>query len=403
MTRILVTGVSGLGREEFFLGLDRGGLPHFDLGQLMGDVARDVGVPFSHANVLRAPTGTLTALRAAAIEAFKQAAPAGGATPVVISANAIFMLTDRVIEGLSFADVTSISPSMMVTLIDSPQRIHDRLKEHVGEYFHLTVESIVRWQELEVFFSNQMARIKGIPHFVVPVNQPDTFVKIASGDKRLIVYVSYPMTHLPDEKRPLVRQFVRRLSEKCIVFDPSSIDSSHDNKPYYTASDYRAIHNHTIVRDLDWFIGINSEAVVAYWPSLVFSSGMNDELKYAYETGRDTYLVAEAIEDANFGGLSPFTTYKSKIFGSSDDFFEFLELSSDMEKDAFLIIQGEVFSAVHMKKETGYVVSPAEFRRMCDTAVKNSLPDDFITMNHEILGSMADKMYQRWSKVLIGG
>jgi adenylate kinase len=401
MSVTLLTGVSGLGREEFLGAVSSHSLAYYDLGQLMGEVARGLDVPFSPSNVLRSPAGTLTALRGAAIERFlRDTRGLPDSISTVVSANAIFMLTDRVIEGLSFSDFRSIAPNMIVTLIDAPQRIHERLKEHSGEYFHLTVDAIVRWQEFEVFFSNQMARERGIPHFVVPVNQPETFLDIVTGNGRPIVYVSYPMTHLSEDRKPLVKSFVERLRKYAIVFDPSSIDSSHDNKPYYTPADYRAIHNHTIVRDLDWFIGINSQSVVAYWPSLVYSSGMNDELKFAYENGRDTYLVAEAVDDVNFSNLSPFTTYKSKLFGTSDDFFHFLELSSEQEKDAFLIIQGEIFSSIRTLKDTGIQVTKHDFGRQCDMALRNSMPDRWIGQNGAVLDQMTGDMYERWSEVL---
>jgi len=392
--------MSGLGRSELFLQLKEL-MVHHDLGEQMRQIARERGLPYSDSNILRASSTALAALRAAAIERILpqgRPAPKDG-RPVIISAHGLFFLTDRISEGLTSADVAAIRPDLIITLIDAPQRIHERLKEHSGEYLHLTIESIVRWQEFEVFFASHLARDRGIKHYVVPVNQPETFRALMEGDPRPIVYASYPMTHLSDEKKPLVVEFVRRLHAKCIVFDPAAIESTHGNKPYYSAQDMRAIRAHTIVRDLDWCIGINSQAVVAYWPQLVFSSGMNDELRYAYENGRETFLVAEVAEDGSLPTLSPFTTYKNKVFWSSDDFFDYLEMAPDLQ-GAFIVIQGEMMDMLQTQKDTGVPFDRDEFRRRCLLALSCAKPDGWVAAQEEQLLGLIEKVFARWAPVM---
>jgi len=395
--RILVTGMSGLGRGALFghPSVKEAAVVH-DLGYCMREIARERQLPFSDSNILRASQGTLAALRAAALERILHGVPADGDRPVIISAHSLFLLTDGMSEGLSPADIETINPDLIITLIDAPQHIHVRLREHQGEYFRLTIESIIRWQEFEVFFAHHIAKERGIGHFVAPVGQPDTFLCLVRGDPRPIVYASYPMTHLADDKKPLVKEFVRKLQERCIVFDPSSIESTHGNKPYYSVQDYRAIRAHTIVRDLDWFIGINSQAVVAYWPALVFSSGMNDELRYAYENGRDTYLVAEVLEDGKVPTLSPFTTYKNRVFWSSQDFFDYLEMPAN-QQDAYRLMQGEMIDVLHTVKTTGVLVTADEYRRRCVAALHNAKPDAWVAAEQETIDLLAERIYDRWA------
>lgn len=392
--------MSGLGRSDLFTQMQEQ-IIHHDLGAEMRQIARERALPYSDSNILRASTTALAALRAAAIERiFPQGQTAKKANrPVVISAHGLFMLTDRITEGLTSADVAAIQPDLIITLIDAPQRIHDRLKAHSGEYFHLTIESIVRWQEFEVFFASHLARDRGIKHFVVPVNQPETFLALVNGDPRPIVYASYPMTHLSDDKKPLVVEFVKRLQEKCIVFDPAAIESSHGNKPYYSAQDMRAIRNHTIVRDLDWCIGINSQAVIAYWPQLVFSSGMNDELRYAYENGRETYLVAEVAEDGTVPTLSPFTTYKNKVFWSSADFFDYLEMAPELQS-AFLLIQSEMIDLLQTLKDAGTPFDLDRFRQRSLLALTSAKPEGWVEAQEPALTGLIEKVFARWAPVM---
>ena len=395
MRRVLVTGMSGLGRHDLFdHPLITGKIIHHDLGDQMRQIALERRLPYSDSNILRASAAALAALRAAAIERIfpsSRTASKGEGKPLVLSAHGLFLLTDRIAEGLTSADVAAVAPDLVLTLVDAPQRIHDRLKEHSGEYFHLTIESIVRWQEFEVFFAHRLAQDRGVPHFVVPVTQPETYLALVQGDKRPIVYASYPMTHLAEEKKPLVREFVQRLQEKCIVFDPSAVEGATMYKPYYSVQDVRAIRNHTIVRDLDWFIGINAQAVVAYWPELVFSSGMNDELRYAYENGRETFLVADIVGEGSIPTLSPFTTYKNKVFWSSQDFFDYLELEPALQ-GAFLLMQREMMDVL----QGGETPTDEQFVRRCKNALMNARPEGWLDAQEGHLQALAVRVYARW-------
>ncbi|HEY3368701.1 MAG TPA: hypothetical protein VGK74_26895 [Symbiobacteriaceae bacterium] len=399
MTTVLVTGVSGLGRSKFFDAELKGEIRYYDLGEHMCRIAEERGLPYTESNILRAPVPALTGLRAAALEVLVHQAQKGDQSkPLVISANALFLLKDRVMEGLTTADLNAVEPDVIITLIDSPQNIHERLKSHTGEYFHLTIESIVRWQEFEVFFTNHLAKDRKATHFVVPVTQPETFLALVRREQKPIVYASYPMTHLPPEQKPLREAFVAKLKEKCTVFDPAAIESGLMSDAYFEPADHRAIRDHTIVRDLDWFIGINAQAVVAYFPSLVFSSGMNDELRYAYENGRPTYMVTEEMAKGTVPRLSPFTTYKSKMFWSSADFFEFLDKPPKLQH-AFLLMQDEMINLLARLRDTGKDFSAADFWVTCQASLRNSMPDAAIAAMRADLTRQADQMYERWSGV----
>lgn len=398
MKTVLVTGVSGLGRQAFFAQM-KDQVIHYDLGEIMGRLAKERGLLFNESNILHAPPSALRSLRALAIEQLMAAAKKDDPTrPRVISVHALFLLKDRLNDGLTAADFAAINPDLVITLIDGPQDIHERLKGHSGEYLHLTVESIVRWQEFEVFFANHLAGHRN--HYVVPVNQPDTFLRLVLGEQKPCVYASYPMTHLPDHLVAKKDAFVERLKEHCIVFDPAATESAHNVRSYFEPADLRAIRNHTIVRDLDWFIGINAEAVVAYWPALhIFSSGMNDELRYAYENGRATYMVVEALASGDKPQLSPFTTYKSKMFWSSDEFFAFLAMPA-AEQNAFLVMQEEMIDALDMLEQSRQDLTAASFRERCLKALQQSLPDRDVAALEGRIDVMAARLFEDWSQVI---
>ena len=307
--RVLVTGISGLDRGRVWPKSDRFRL--FDLGEEMLRVAREHEMALTEDNILHAGRDTLSALRAAAIARLVPSLPADGDPDhiVVVSTHSLFARTEGLEEGLQAKNLAELRPEVWITLIDGPQAIEERLKAHKAEYLQLSVLDVVRWQEFEVFYSRHLAGDFGVQHYaVVPVTQPEVFRAVAERDPRPLAYASYPMTHAKPEDKEKIDQFVERLKEHYIVFDPKSIESSHGTQNHHSQRDLEAISSHTIVRDLDWFIRINADTVIAYWPAVIYSSGMSDELKYAFEIGKQTILVTERDERGGVPFLSPFST-----------------------------------------------------------------------------------------------
>jgi adenylate kinase len=397
--RILVTGVSGLERERAWSHI-KSNFDALDLGNIMLDIARERKMDLDEQNILRADRDTLAALRAAAIARSVPRLPLIGDSSkvVVISAHSVFARSDGLHEGLLAQDLEELSPELWITLIDGPQAIEDRLKEHEAEYFHLSVAEVVKWQELEVFYSHHLAGDRGVLHYVVPVTQPEVFSAIAKGDRRQTAYASYPMSHAAPEVKATIDAFVEKLKDYFIVFDPKSIESSHGMKDYYTQEDRRAIGSHTIVRDLDWFIRINADAVVAYWPAVVFSSGMSDELRFAHGNGKKTILVTER-QQGGLPLLSPFFTYKATVFWGSEEFFKYLALPA-LDQRSFLICLEVMVEQFRLHDAGGATLTSSDFDTECRVLAKRRLgAEDFDDVIHR-LGDIAALVYNSWRPLL---
>src|SRR5437867_2457689 len=215
---ILVTGISGSAAQESVANL---GKLHSErvrvhnVGAMMSRIAREDRIQYSASNILNAPRDALTALRTAALERIHRAVndeevrvpgsehPNLDAAPSLthlVFCHATFLLKSGLREGMTLADLKHLGADKLLTLIDAPQDIHDRLTGHPGDYLHLTIESIVRWQEFEVYVTNLFGQVIEQRHFVVPQRQLDTLESLLFTQRKT-VYVSYPMTHLPAEDR----------------------------------------------------------------------------------------------------------------------------------------------------------------------------------------------------------
>ena len=207
------------------------------------------------------------------------------------------------------------------------------------------------------------------------------------------------MSHATAEVQERITSFVERLKEHFIVFNPGSIESSHGTKEHHTEKDRKAIASHTIVRDLDWFIRINADTIVAYWPDTIFSSGMSDELRFAYEKGRKTILVTERNEEGGLPRLSPFLTYKASVFWSSDEFFTFLNLDPNEQQlyDLFQTIMAEEFRA----HDTGAIKLTAEvFKNCCSRRAQYEWGGKSKEVDAEKLERIASLVYSSWEPML---
>jgi hypothetical protein len=299
------------------------------------------------------------------------------------------------------ADLAELQPELWITLIDSPQSIEDRLRTHKAEYFHLDLWDIVRWQELEVFFSHHLASDLRVRHYVVPVTQPEVLSALASGPHKPTAYASYPMSHAPASTQRKIRDFINRLKDYYIVFDPESVNSDVGIKQHHTTKDRRALGSHTIVRDLDWFIRINADTVVAYWPEVVFSSGMSDELRYAFEIGRYTILVTEREEQGKVPLLSPFLTYKATVFWSSDEFFSFLALP-EMQRKIYSLCQDVMAEEFRAHTSGAFELSSDVFQRECKRVAEYRLGLEFGAVDLDQVEQVAVLVYNSWAPLLQG-
>jgi len=322
-------------------------LMHYDLGQIMRDNARVEGIRFDERTILQAPSSTLKALAGRGAQTVFSPLEKPGLH--IVDGHATFLPTTGFIEGLSFADVQRIDPDVLVTVIDGPQQVHKALQQHPAQYFDLSIADIVKWQETEVYVTAQWAQILQRPHFVVPRSHGSRILRSLLLDRKPPIYASYPMTELAGPEREEVTRFIESLWESFTVFDPGAIESSHGTETYFSREDRRAIFSHTIVRDLNWFVGINSEIVIAYMvirangkgPAVVPSSGSNDELRYAHEVGMETYLVMGRSNVDPLPRISPFTWYKAKMFVTPEELFYYVGLSPEM-RSAYDIIVREV-------------------------------------------------------------
>jgi len=177
---------------------------------------------------------------------------------------------------------------------------------------------VLLWQNVEVEISSSWADMAQKDFYVLPVNQSlETLYKMAFYPQMEPIYISMPMTHLPQKYQKEVTRFISKLKNYFVVFDPRTIEIGVTD----VAKKSLVTYNQTVNRDLYWLI-TQSKKIISFFPIVVSSPGVINELREGYETNKDVWLIYPS-ETA-----SPFMTYFcNRLFKNEKEFFRFLSSS----------------------------------------------------------------------------
>jgi len=114
-----------------------------------------------------------------------------------------------------------------VTIVDSIYQIHRRLNETEQWRGQVPASELILWQEQEVFLTRTLADYERVPHYVIAHDEPTKTLFDLICFKRPRIYLGYPITHLRREGHwhliEAARAFAERLRQHFVVFDPLSV------------------------------------------------------------------------------------------------------------------------------------------------------------------------------------
>ncbi len=321
---IIATSISGSGRKEYLNGLTEYAkklgkkVKIYHVGQMLFDHAKKVGIHLTPENILNANPSVINAIRGAVFENILANLPKDRKEndAVIISIHSIFLWKKRFMRAYDRFYLNKLNPDMFVALCN---RATDILKElNSREQWKpqkLTLQEILLWQNVEVEMSASWAEIDRKPFYVISVLQPiNTLYRLIFEPWVEPAYVCMPMTHLKKKSdQEKVKKFVKELDKYFVVFNPLKLDIIM-GKTFDLAS-----YHHTVNQDLYWLIK-QSKKVIAYFPVVVSSPGVINELREAHETNKDVWLIFPSKTK------SPFLVYfSSQIFKITGEFFKFLK------------------------------------------------------------------------------
>lgn len=324
---IITTSISGSGRNEYLEKVreysQRRGkkIKLYPVGDMILEHADKIGVRLTPENILNANPAVTNSVRSAVFERITRELPKELRQnhAVVINIHAMFYWKKIFQRAWDNYYVSRLKPDMFITFLDDSDKILKKLKSRKQwDQIKLSMEEIMLWSNVEVETTAGWAEMMRQPHYMVPVAAPASLLhRLMFEPGTDTVYISMPLTHAYERKtQKQVDRLVGELEKRFIIFDPRHIDPP---KPYSGKKINKALYQQIVNRDLYWLIR-QSHRLVAYFPKLVLSPGMVNEIREAYETNKEVWLIWPDGER-----ISPFLTYYAhKIFKNVPEFFKFL-------------------------------------------------------------------------------
>jgi len=321
---IIVTSVSGSGRKQYLNRVtkyaQRKGkkIKTYHVGQMLFKKKKKVGVHLTPENILNANPSTINAIRGAVFENILANLPEDRKQNdlVIISIHSIFFWKKRFMRAYDRFYLNKLKPDMFITLFNKATDILKELNSRdQWKPQNLSLQEVLLWQNVEVEMTASWAEIDRKPFYVVSVLQStNTLYRLMFEPWVDPVYVCMPITHLKKKSdKEKIEKFVKKLEKHFVVFNPLKLDTL-VGQEFDLAS-----YHQTVNQDLYWLIK-QSKKVIAYFPIVVSSPGVINELREAHETNKDVWLIFPSKTK------SPFLVYfSSRIFESTKEFFRFLK------------------------------------------------------------------------------
>ena len=328
---VIATSISGSRRKEHLNNLEEYAkklgkkVKVYHVGQMLFEHAKKVGVHLTPENVLNTNPSVISAIRGAVFENILANLPKDRKANdvVIISIHSIFLWKKRFMRAYDRFYLNKLNPDMFVTLFNRATDILKVLNSRKQwKPQKLNLHEILLWQNVEVEMTASWAEIDRKPFYVVSTLQPtNTLYRLIFEPWVEPVYVCMPITHLKKKSdQEKVERFVKELEKYFVVFNPLKLDIILGKK-FDLAS-----YHHTVNQDLYWLIK-QSKKIIAYFPIVVSSPGVINELREAHETNKDVWLIFPSKTK------SPFLVYfSSQIFESTNEFFKFLKQYSRGKK-----------------------------------------------------------------------
>ncbi len=321
---VIVTSISGSGRKEYLNKVSKYAekqgkkIKIYHVGQMLFEHAQKVGVYLTPENILNANPSTINAIRGAVFESILANLPKDRKENdlVVISIHSIFFWKKRFMKAYDRFYLNKLNPDMFITLFNkAPDILKELNSRKQWKSQKLFLQEILLWQNVEVEMTASWSEIDRKPFYVVSVLQStDTLYRLIFEPWVDPVYVCMPITHLKKKSdKEKIKKFIKELEKYFVVFNPLKLDTLVGHK-----FDLASYHQ-TVNQDLYWLIK-QSKKVIAYFPIIVSSPGVINELREAHETNKDVWLIFPSKT------RSPFLVYfSSRIFESTKEFFKFLK------------------------------------------------------------------------------
>lgn len=317
---VFCSGISGSGKKKFaeevadYAKAENKTIKIFDVERILFKISEEIhGLLIPKKKFLDLPSIQRKALRRAMFECLLKEMKDKSDIPIIIVSHATFFWKSKFEAAFDYHFLEEIKPDMYVMVTDTLSKIKSNLNPD-GVGIELSDEKLLYWQDVERLVTMGFAISQRKKFYLLPRVRPRTLYKLIFTSMRKI-YLSYPMAFAEDEHLKKIKEFREKLENFFIVFDPGDVWDFPETAANKEIE--RILRDQTVHRDLQLID--QSDAVVAYFPQIIYAKGTDDECKHAVDTGKDVFVIYPSKN------ISPFLSINAtKIFYSEHEFFESL-------------------------------------------------------------------------------
>jgi len=323
--KVFCTGISGAGRKKYLDDFHKlckkkdKSVRLYHVGDEIFKHAKRAGVHLTKENVLNSSSDTLSSLRCSAFESILRQMDNDESDVSVIDSHADFLWDGVFRSAFDEYYIKELNPDLFVTIIDSAFTIDKNLKrDSQWKPQKLDIKDILYWQNIEVKDTKGMANSQKKDFYAIARKQPpSTLYRLVFHPDLDKAYVSYPMSHLKDNKqREEIDRLIEFIDKHVIVFNPGTIEDAYMG----TGDVKKVIDDHTVYRDIDLLIN-QSDIVINIMPEsgeLIYTSGFDEEQTEGFRTNKNVWVIFPKEP-------GPFTTHFShELFKDYDSLKEYI-------------------------------------------------------------------------------
>jgi len=317
-----------------------------NIGERMYEKSASLGYPIQQGKILDLSEKDLDYLRAIVYEdIFREKEEVEN---LILNTHACFRWNKYITKAFDYYYLTKLNPDIYLTVTDTIYSIYGRLEGSQWKGRNALWE-LLAWRDEEEHITRTFAMIQKKKHFTICREEPpETMYNVIFEPNVKKTYLSYPVSAGNEEAINQVREFRDNLRKSIVVFDPLAIkdiewltvalaekkqgkktieipfvnNDGQDQKATFEIEDLERVEDYlkdqTIIRDYN-MISQSDFVTVYYYDPKINSPGVQREIRYAKENGKDVYIYYPKKE------MSPFLEKDiSRHFLKSEELIEFL-------------------------------------------------------------------------------
>ena len=350
---IVCTGISGSGRRHAIVSMEdfarkKGiDLQVKNVGQMMYQKAEEGGFPIEEGKILDLPQFTLRSLRWSVFEDILRTID--DAEHTLIETHACFRWKKYIFDGFDYSYLSKLNPDIYFNVMDTVFSIKGRLEIQKGWRGKHSILELLIWRDEDMALTRTFAEVQNRDFYLLFYSDPpESMFQIAFERNVKKAYLSYPISHATPEQVKEVEAFRDELRKEIVIFDPLSIrdismqsaaqalekqgkseiaipftvDGREEQvqisiQEIFEARDF--LMDQTVNIDFK-MIDQSDFIVVDYYDPSIHSPGVNSEMQYAHDNGKDVYIYWPESK------MSPFLERNiTQHFTTQEDLIEFIK------------------------------------------------------------------------------